>query len=151
MPSKKGGTRLRGVPSGADAPAWQVILEEIKSQNRGTIEAVESSRTALEQRIDRLDQESRARDAVLEGAIRHLGADLGRVDAKVTALDGKVTELDGKVAALDGKVTELDGKVAALDGKVTELDGKVTALDGKVTALDGKVTALDGKVTALDV
>jgi predicted RNase H-like nuclease (RuvC/YqgF family) len=132
MPTKKVGTRARGVPSGADAPAWQVILEEIKSQNRSTIEAVESSRTALEQRIDRLDQESRARDAVLEGAIRHLGADLRRIDANVEKLDGKVTELDGKVERLDGKVTELDRKVEKVDAKVEGL----VVLEERVTALE---------------
>jgi len=153
MPSKKPGSRSRSVPTGADAPAWQVILEEIKSQNRFTIEAVESSRTALEQRMERLDQDSQGRDDTLGLAIRHLRADLGRVAGRVETLDGKVTELDGKVSELDGKVEKLDGKVTELDGKVEKLDGKVEKLDGKVTELDGKVeklVVLEERVAALE-
>ena len=84
-------------PPSSSAPAWQVILEEIKSQNRSTIEAVESSRAALEQRIDRLDQESRARDATLELAIRQLRADIRRVEGKVERL----APLEERVAALE--------------------------------------------------
>jgi hypothetical protein len=52
------------------SPEWQVILEEMRSQNRATIEHVELIRTSLEQRIDRL--EAGTRDASLELAIRAL-------------------------------------------------------------------------------
>jgi len=69
-------------------PPWQVIIEEIRSQSRATIEAVEASRRALEQRIDRLDQESRARDTTLEMAIRELRLSVQQNSAeRVAALE----------------------------------------------------------------
>ena len=37
------------------APEWQVILEEIRSQNRMTIEAVEVNRAVLEDRMQALE------------------------------------------------------------------------------------------------
>src|SRR5215210_3790975 len=58
-------------------PPWQIILEEIRSQNRTTIEVVESTRRVLEARIDHVDDASRARDEILELAIRDLA---GRQD-----------------------------------------------------------------------
>lgn len=94
MATKK---RPSSSPPSSSGPAWQVILEEIKSQNRSTIEAVESSRAVLEQRIDRLDQESRARDGTLELAIRQLRADVRRIEGKVDRL----APLEERVAALE--------------------------------------------------
>ena len=101
MPTKK-------QPSKRAASPWQVILEEIRSQNRATIEAVGASREAaeqrfesLEQRIDRLDHETRSRDAALEMAIRELRLDVRQVqgDMKVLAkLEERVTAIEKRLA-----------------------------------------------------
>jgi methyl-accepting chemotaxis protein len=53
-----------------------VLLEEIRSQNRATIEAVEASREALEAKIDDVDRNSQARDAVLAAAVRQNSRDI---------------------------------------------------------------------------
>jgi hypothetical protein len=42
--------------------AWQVVVEEMRSQNRAEIKTVEAFRASIEERIDRLDRESRDRD-----------------------------------------------------------------------------------------
>ena len=81
-----------------------VILEDMRSQNRITIEAVEAFRQALEERIDRMDQESRSRDAILELAIRDL-----KITVQQNTLD--IRDLAGKVDAL----VRLEDRVAALE------------------------------------
>ena len=101
MPTKK-------QPSKRTAPPWQIILEEIRSQNRATIEAVGASREAAEhrfeslgQRIDRLDHETRTRDAALEMAIRELRLDVRQVqgDMKLLAkLEDRVTAIEKRLA-----------------------------------------------------
>ncbi len=53
-----------------------IILEEIRSQNRVTIEAIEATRVALEAKIDQVDRNSKARDSVLEAAVRQNSADI---------------------------------------------------------------------------
>jgi chromosome segregation ATPase len=53
-----------------------IILEEIRSQNRVTIEAIEATRVALEAKIDQVDRDSQARDSVLEAAVRQNSADI---------------------------------------------------------------------------
>lgn len=52
-------------------------LDDIVTQNRATIEAVQVSRAALEERIDRYDGDSRERD----------GAVVERLDERVSALE----------------------------------------------------------------
>lgn len=46
---------------GRPEPGWVAILEDIRSQNRSTLEAVESSRTALTERIDRFEERTESR------------------------------------------------------------------------------------------
>jgi hypothetical protein len=53
-----------------------IILEEIRSQNRVTIEAIEATRVALEVKIDQVDRDSKARDSVLEAAVRQNSTDI---------------------------------------------------------------------------
>jgi hypothetical protein len=96
MPTKK-----RATPP---EPPWQVILEEMRSQNRATIEAVEVSRVKLERRLEQLREQTNARLEVLEAGvrqnstdIRHLQADVREVASKVDAL----TRIEDRVAALE--------------------------------------------------
>jgi chromosome segregation ATPase len=84
-----------------------VVLEDMRSQNRLTIEAVEALRSALEQRIERLDQGSRSRDALLELAIRDL-----KVSVQENTLD--IRDLAGKVEAL----SRLEHQVAAIERRL---------------------------------
>ena len=93
-----------------ESPCWQVILEEIRSQNRATIETVEASRAALEERIERLEHDTRARDAGLEMAIREVGVDVRQVRADVTVLQGHVRQLQGDVKGLQGEVRSLSSR-----------------------------------------
>jgi hypothetical protein len=60
MASKKG--RLE--------PRWLILLEDIRSQTPSTLEAVETSRVALDERIDRFEQKTESRFAVVEAAIQ---------------------------------------------------------------------------------
>jgi hypothetical protein len=75
-----------GTRRAPSAPQWQVILEEIRSQNRSTLEAVEAFRQSIEERIDRLDRDSRDRDGVLSLALGDL-----RQEVRLQATD--LTEL----------------------------------------------------------
>ena len=92
-------------PSG---PRWQVVFEEMRSQNRATLEHVEMIRVSLEQRIDRLDQDTRLRDGVLEMAIRDLTRKIDTLDHKVGTLDHK---FDALVVPLETRVTAIEKRL----------------------------------------
>lgn len=68
------------------APRWMVIFEEIRLQGRATLEAVATMHETLEQRIDRLDEESRLRDASLALAIRDLTVEVQQATAEIRDL-----------------------------------------------------------------
>lgn len=91
-----------------------MILEEIRSQNRTTIEAVEAARVALELRIERLEQESRGRDATLELAVRQNSVDIRQLLGEVRQLQGDVRGLTAKVEAL----ARIEERVAALEKRL---------------------------------
>jgi hypothetical protein len=61
-------------------PPWQVILEDIGSQNRATIEAVEASRAEMNARFDEKQEATDARFTVVEAAIRDLASDVRELE-----------------------------------------------------------------------
>jgi hypothetical protein len=109
MPTKK-------EPRKPAEPPWQVILEEIRSQNRATIESVEASRAALEQRIERLERDTSARDGVLEMAVRELKVTVQQNGIDIRGLQGDVRGLAAKVdtlVQLEERVTALEKRAAS--------------------------------------
>jgi chromosome segregation ATPase len=89
---------------GVEIRGHSVLLEDMRSQNRITIEAVEATRRALTERIDRLDEDTRARDAVLELAIRELRATVQENTTDIRALahiPERLTHLEERVAAIE--------------------------------------------------
>lgn len=93
MPSKK-------EPGGP----WQVILEEIRSQNRGTIEALDARTEQLSAEIAGVREHLGLRLDVVESVVRQNSADIlanretiGKIDVKVETLSGLVD----RVAALE--------------------------------------------------
>ena len=104
----------RKQPPKPTEPPWQIILEEIRSQNRATIEAVEVSREALERRIERLEQETRARDGMHEMAIRELKLEVRQLQGDMRTLQGDMRTLTSKVEAL----SHIEERVSALEKRL---------------------------------
>ena len=104
MPSQKG----RATPSLRDVlremRSHGVILEDIRSQNRATIEALQATRAALEEKIDQVDRNRQARDAVLEAAVRQNSKDILENSEDIRLLTTRVDALgplDQRVSALE--------------------------------------------------
>ncbi|HEY8148603.1 MAG TPA: hypothetical protein VIK51_06835 [Vicinamibacteria bacterium] len=93
-----------------------VILEDIRSQNRATIEAVEATRAALEERIDRVDRESRERDLVLEAAVRDLRKTVEQNSADIRQNSTDIRSLDARVEALG----PLDQRISVLERRSSQ-------------------------------
>jgi hypothetical protein len=98
-----------------------VLLEDMRSQNRATIEAVVAARLALEERIERLEAATQSRDALIELAVRDLkvsvqqnGVDIRDLRAGVQQNGIDTRELAGKVEAL----ARLEERVSALERRL---------------------------------
>jgi len=76
------------------APPWQVILEEIRSGSRATIEAVEASHDSLERQIHELRRDHGARLDKLDAAVasnrRAILANRKALDANREAIEGQL-------------------------------------------------------------
>ncbi len=147
----------------SSGPAWQVILEEMRSQNRTTLEAVEVFRASIEERIERLDRESRDRDdtvaqavAALRREVRQNSTDitelkrLGREDrADVTELKRLGLEGRSDIAELKRLGMEHSVDIRELKVRVQENTVELRTLSGKVDALnrlEERVSALERRV-----
>jgi hypothetical protein len=109
--------RLSGLMPGKKPPeAWEVILEEIRSQNRGTIEAVESKSSELKRGIAELREDTGVRLQTLESAVRQNSTD-------IQALQGDVRNLQKDVRNLADKVEPNSADIRCLDEKVDNLSG----------------------------
>jgi hypothetical protein len=74
-----------------------VILEEIRSQNRATIEAVEASRTEIKHELQQAREQTNARFEVLEAAVRQNSVDLRHLTARMDSFK----RIEERVAALE--------------------------------------------------
>lgn len=108
-------TRRRTKPP---EPPWQVLLEDIRSQNRATLEAVEASRAEMSARFDREHEAVDARFTVVEGALRSVAADVRVLKSDVAVLKTDVATLKTDMRRVEGKV---DG-LAPLEARVTALE-----------------------------
>jgi len=119
----------------ADATrAQNVLLEQLKSQMDGVLEAVMGSRTYLDTKIDAVEKRLSERISVLEEVVRQNSEDIRKnsEDIRKNSEDirknsADIRELREEVARLrydfDHR-TEL-GRVAALEGRVTALEKRV--------------------------
>jgi len=92
---KKSRASTRKIVEGV--PGNGVLLEEMRSQNRATIEAVEATRVALADKIDTLRRETGDRLTIVETAVRQNSHDIRVLTERVEALgplDQRVSKLE---------------------------------------------------------
>jgi chromosome segregation ATPase len=116
-----------------------LLLEDMRAQNRATIEAVETSRQALEQKIDTLTRDTRERIAVLDAAIKHLAKEGRSHDA---SLDLAIRDLKVSVQENSVDIRDLKAGLQQNSIDVRELAGKVEAL----TRLEERIAALERRL-----
>lgn len=104
MPAKKRPARPKAPPTDPSGPAWLVILEDIRSQNRLTIETVEARHDEMRRELQNFRGEVRADMSVLRTIvqgqsidIRDLKTGLARVETKVDQLGS----IEARVATLE--------------------------------------------------
>jgi chromosome segregation ATPase len=133
MPSKKGRSE----------PPWLVILEDIRSQNRATLEAVEASRMSHDEKLDRFAQETRSRSTVFATAIQSTNRTVESLGRKVGSLEQTVGSLGRKVGSLEQAVGSLGQEVGTLEQTVGSLGQTVASTNKSVAALDRRLEQSD--------
>jgi DNA repair ATPase RecN len=130
----------------SSGPAWQVILEEMRSQNRATIEAVAAFRVSLEERIERLDQESRDRDGSLALAIADLRREVRQNTTDIAEVGTDVKQNGADIAELKRIGQQYGVDIRDLKVTVQQNNVELRGLANKVDALN----RLEERVAALE-
>jgi methyl-accepting chemotaxis protein len=145
MPEKKK-RRATSVAFGTERRGQSVILEEMRAQNRATIEAVEASRVALEGKIDRADRESRERDALLELTVRGL-----RKTVEKNSDDIQQNSADIRQNSADIRQNTTDIKQNSADIKQNSADIKQNSADIRQNTSDLKQNSADIKQHSVEI
>jgi hypothetical protein len=107
MPGKKPHKPRNGrKPRQGRNPAWQIILEEMKSQNHVVIEKMEDVEARLREDVQRGDGELKVEMRDLRTAVQHNSTDIRALQADVQGLTAKVDALTGveqRVSVLERK------------------------------------------------
>jgi hypothetical protein len=99
-----------------------VILEEMRAQNRATIEAVEAIGVTVEQRIDRFERATQDRFTVLEVAVRQNSADIRKNSDDIRQNTADIRQNSEDIRALSagvGALGSLDRRVSALERRAS--------------------------------
>ncbi len=84
--------------------------------------------------------------AIMLGGFAFLGAQLSRIDSRITGVESRVSgvqdQLDSRIQGLQDR---LDSRIAGVQDR---LDGRITGVDGRITGLAADVQALPGKINA---
>jgi hypothetical protein len=99
-------------------PPWQVILEDIRSQNRATLEAVEASRTEFGRELQQFRQETNGNFAIVFGVLREHTQDIRELKTDVAVLKSDVAAIKTDLRRVDRKVDHL----SALEPRVATLE-----------------------------
>jgi ABC-type transporter Mla subunit MlaD len=92
-------------------PSWQVILEDIQSQNRATLEAVETFRAEAKRELHDFREETRGNFATVFAVLRDHTKDIGELKTDVAGLKSGLDRVEVKVDDL----SRLEPRVAALE------------------------------------
>ena len=122
MPAKKR-------PSGPDVPddstAWRIILEDIKTQNRTTLEAVQTSHNRLTDQFHDLRERYDARFDLVMTALRDIRIRVEGVETRVERVETRVERVETKAERIETNVARVEAKV----DKLVPLEERVTALE----------------------
>jgi len=118
MPTRKGSHRPSLKDVLAEMRGHGVILEDIRAQNRATIEAVQMTRAVLEEKIDQVDRASRERDAVLAAAVRQNSEDIRQNSEDIRKNSEDIRKNSEDIRVLTTRVDAL----GPLEQRVSELE-----------------------------
>jgi methyl-accepting chemotaxis protein len=120
-----------------------VILEEMRSQNRATIEAVETIRVTVDQRIDRFEHATQDRFTVLEVAVRQNSADIRKNGEAISQNSEELRQNTADIRQNSADIRQNTTDIRQNSEDIRTLSAGVDALG----SLDRRVSALERRVS----
>ena len=136
-PNSRGPTSLKDILAAMHGHG--VILEDMRSQNRATMEALQATRAALEAKIDEADRNSQARDAVLEAAVRQNSKDIRQNSADIRQNSEDIRKNSEDIRKNSADIRQNSADILKNSEDIRVLTTRVDALG----PLDERVSALE--------
>ncbi len=143
MPSKK----RRRSPDQPDDSTALMHIEDIKAQNRLTIEAVHTVARALDQKFEERFQRLEQQNILFTAALRDVRSSL---ETKVDKVDGRLQVVETKVDNLEVKVDRIDTRLQVVEQKVDNLEVKVDKIDVRLQLVETKVDRVDVRLQGVE-
>lgn len=114
------------------------------------LSALETALAAAESNISDLQIDLTTFKAAVE-------LDFQGVNNLITAINSRIDDADAKIAALDGRLTTVETAIADLkawkvlaENKLTELENSQTATAAEIDAMKTRINTAEGKITSLE-
>ena len=132
MPAKKRPARPKAPPADPSGPAWLVILEDIRAQNRLTIETVEARHDEMRRELQNFRGEVRADMSVLRTIVQGQSIDIRDLKNGLARVETKVQNIETRVENIATRVENTETRVQNIETKVDQLG----AIDARVATLE---------------
>ena len=133
--------------------ADELIKQEMAAEfnaAKARLSALETALAAAESNISDLQIDLTTFKAAVE-------LDFQGVNNLITAINSRIDDADAKIAALDGRLTTVETAIADLkawkvlaENKLTELENSQTATAAEIEAMKTRINTAEGKITSLE-
>ena len=133
--------------------ADELIKQEMAAEfnaAKASLRALETALAAAESNISDLQIDLTTFKAAVE-------LDFQGVNNLITAINSRIDDADAKIAALDGRLTTVETAIADLkawkvlaENKLTELENSQTATAAEIDAMKTRINTAEGKITSLE-
>ena len=123
-----------------------VLLEEMRSQNRATIEAVEAIRVTVDQRFDRFESATQDRFTVLEAAVRQNSTDIRQNGADIRQNSADIRQNTADIRKNSADIRQNSDDIRQNTTDIRQNSEDIRGVSGRVEALG----SLDRRVSTLE-
>ncbi len=153
MPARKRSPKPRTPAPGSSAPPWEVVLKEIRAQNKVAIEVAEARHDEVRRELQNFRGEVHADMSVLRTIIQGHSIDIrdlkngfARVETKVDRVEARVENIDERLGRVETKVENVDGRLGRVETRLDTMDARLEQVDAKID----KLLPLEDRVAALE-
>ncbi|RXN22433.1 LINE-1 type transposase domain-containing 1 [Labeo rohita] len=106
------------------------------------------SRAAKKKQAEAEEASSDQSDAMLT-EICSLGASLGNIDGRLSAIDSRLDNISTSVVAIQESLSNLTGRVASNESRLTEAEARISAAEDGMLTQERRITSRDKELSLL--
>ncbi len=144
MASKKRATPQRAAaskrrPSFTEQGRFELLLEEMRSQNRATIEAVEAQGAYLGARIDALRDSLTPRIEALEVAVRQHSEEIRQLATRIERLEVRMDRVEQRLDRVEQRLDRVEQRLDRADARQDGFEAELHEVKAALARIEAKL------------